>query len=326
MDVQNRALTQFLEVRPTRQTTNDGLATELAKHLRARQHLGSAMVVTDEPLKLLAVVRKQWFKLARGLQRERASTVNAQKILHLTYAVTRMHNLRFVAKTPAMRPDADVFFIDNTELKQLPPRCFSLYLTTSIPALLLKQTILQLAPQSLIVDYADTVGDLAQELRPKALLHEQVQTRWQAVLDFFAPLHIDIVTLSSEATTKPSILDDTIDVLLDYSTEFLQVAGTFQHALQLAQPFEPGREIQQQYKTLTQLAHRVQTLNTGKLSDYLDFITGDNSFFLRDSGSGFGTQRSELSELFMWHKAAGRFRICEKIEAMLIRENFGTPF
>jgi len=284
------------------------------------------MVVTDEPLKLLAVVRKQWFKLARGLQRERASTVNAQKILHLTYAVTRMHNLRFVAKTPAMRPDADVFFIDNTELKQLPPRCFSLYLTTSIPALLLKQTILQLAPQSLIVDYADTVGDLAQELRPKALLHEQVQTRWQAVLDFFAPLHIDIVTLSSEATTKPSILDDTIDVLLDYSTEFLQVAGTFQHTLQLAQPFEPGREIQQQYKTLTQLAHRVQTLNTGKLSDYLDFITGDNSFFLRDSGSGFGTQRSELSELFMWHKAAGRFRICEKIEAMLIRENFGTPF
>jgi len=326
MDLQNKPLTQFLEVRPARRTTNDGLAAELAKHLRARQHLGSAVVVTDEPLKLLAVVRKQWFKLARGLQRERASTVNAQKILHLTYAVTRMHNLAFVAKAPEERPDADVFFVGDTDLHQLPPRCFSLYLTTAVPTALLRQTILQLAPQSLIVDYADATTELAHELKPKAMLNEQVHVRWQAVVDFLEPLHITIAKIANEATTKPSVLDDTIDILLDYSTEFLQVAGTFQHALQLAQPIEPSREMQKQYKTLTQLAHRVQTLNTGKLSDFLDFITGDNSFFLRDSGAGFPTQKTALAELFMWHKAAGRFRICEKIETMLIRENFGLPF
>ncbi len=326
MSNQDKPLTQFLEVRPARRTTNDGLATELAKHLRARQHLGSAVVITDEPLKLLAVVRKQWFKLARGLQRERASTVNAQKILHLTYAVTRMHNLAFVAKNPEERPDADVFFVGKTGLRHIPPRCYSLYLTTTVTRSVLDQTISQLAPQSLIVDYAETIGELARQLTPKNALNDRVLLRWKDVTAFLNTLHIDILTLANESTQKPSSLDDAIDTLLDYSAEFLQVAGAFQHALQLAQPLEPNRETQQQYKILTQLAHRVQTLNTGKLSDFLDFVSGDNSFFLRDSGPGFTTQRSVLTELFMWHKAAGRKRICEKIEAMLAQNTFDGGF
>lgn len=312
MSVQEAKPRQYLEVRPTRRTMNDGLATDIAKHLHTRQHLGSAIIVTAEPLKLLAVVRKQWFKLARHLQRERASTVNAQKILHLTYAVTRMHNLTFVAKTPEQRPDASVFFIDANQLSIVPPQCYSLYLTEAVPVEHLKDYIHTMPSGSLVVDYVGVTSAFAASLRTKESLNEQVRSHWRQVLQFLAELHLDISALAQQTTPRPTSVDDAIDVLLDYSDDFLRVAGIFQHTYQLAQPLNPSHETQREYNTVTLLAHRVQTLHTGKLNDYLDSIVADNSFFLRDSG----VERNihwELATVLAYHKRAGHMRIYRKL-------------
>jgi hypothetical protein len=313
MNVQEAKPRQYLEVRPTRRTMSDGLATDLARHLHTRQHLGSAVIVTGEPLKLLAVVRKQWFKLARHLQRERASTVNAQKILHLTYAVTRMHNLAFVAKTPEQRPDASVFFVPSEELHtNPPPQCYSLYLTEDINAKLLHKYIRELPSGSLVVDYANATASFANMFRAKESLNEQVRSHWRQVLDFLQELHIDISALARQSGPRPNPLDDAIDILLDYSDDFLRIAGIFQHTYQLAQPLEPLHETQREYNTLTLLAHRVQTLQTGKLSDYLDSIVADNSFFLRD-GSTERNIHWELVAVLAYHKHAGHLRIYRKL-------------
>lgn len=313
MNVQEPQARHYLEVRPARRTMNDGLASDLAKHLHTRQHLGAAVIVTGEPLKLLAVVRKQWFKLARQLQRERAGTVNAQKILHLTYAVTRMHNLTFVAKTPEQRPDASVFFVRAKQLRNAPPRCYSLYLTEAVEAEHLNQYLYDLPGSSLVVDYVNATARLAELFSSKEALNEQVHNRWRHVLDFLRQLQIDITTLAQKAGAKPSSLDEAIDSLLDYSDDFLRVAGFFQHAFQLAQPLEPPRDIQREYNTLTLLAHRVQTLHTGKLSEYLDSIVADNSFFLRHPGGVDRNRQGELAMVLAYHKKAGHRRIHQKL-------------
>jgi len=314
--MQEKKLTQYLEVRPARRTMHDGLATDLARHLHSRQHLGSAVIVTEEPLKLLSVVRKQWFKLARGLQRERASTVNAQKILHLTYAVTRMHNLAFTARSPEQRPEADVFFVRSEQLQLAPAQCYSLYLTKTVETATLEPYIDQLPAESLIVDYAGATSALTAHLKAKATLSEQVRTQWLHVTEFLRKLHINIEDLARQATLQPSLLDDVIDLLLDYSTDFLRVASSFQHSLQLAQPYEPVRETKLLYNTLALLAHRVQSLNTGKLDDYLSSVVLDSSFFLRESGGVKDRQRRQLGLLLAYHQQAGHARICQKLNAL----------
>src|SRR6266702_3921439 len=316
MSMQEKKLTHYLEIRPARHTMHDGLATDLARHLHSRQHLGSAVIVTEEPLKLLAVVRKQWFKLARGLQRERASTVNAQKILHLTYAVTRMHNLAFTAKPPEQRPEADVFFVRGDQMRLTPAQCYSLYLTKPVEAVTLESFISQLPPESLIVDYASATSRLTAHLKAKATLSEQVRTQRLHVTEFLRKLHSNIEDLARQATLQPSLLDDAIDLLLDYSADFLRVASSFQHSLQLAQPYEPARETKLLYNTLALLAHRVQSLNTGQLDDYLNSVVLDSSFFLRESGGVKDQRRRQLSWLLAYHQQAGHTRICQKLNAL----------
>jgi hypothetical protein len=70
---------RYLEIRTTPDTSTAG--ADLARHLLSRQHLGKTVIVCDKPVIVMSVVRKYWLKLSRGLQRERSSTLNAEKIL-----------------------------------------------------------------------------------------------------------------------------------------------------------------------------------------------------------------------------------------------------
>ncbi|HEX3568683.1 MAG TPA: hypothetical protein VHT70_03355 [Candidatus Saccharimonadales bacterium] len=306
----------YLEIRK-QPGSGAGLATDIAKHLQRRQHLGTAVVVSDRPLNLMCVVRKFWMKLARALQRERAGTVNAQKILHLTYAVTRMQHLTFIAKTPAQIPDADIYFVSPHQLSTLPVNCYSIYITEKISEAMLANIVAQLASKALIIDYTDSIASTElMPLQPKTVLVDQVTEAWEAVRHFLASSHIDIATVAEAVPLHAATPDDALDVLLDQSRGFLQVASEFHRCLQLAQPFDPPHETQKLYNTLSLLAHRVQALSTGQTTPYLESLP--DTFFLRDDGANLCERKKRLflAAAAVWHEQCGRLHLSKALKAL----------
>ena len=115
----------YFEQRHLADAPSGSLGADIAKHLEARQHLGKTIVVCERPINLMPTVRKQWLKLARQLQRKRSSTVNAEKILRLTGAITHMHHMRFSIKTPVQEPRSHVYFVTPDLVELLPPNVYS---------------------------------------------------------------------------------------------------------------------------------------------------------------------------------------------------------
>lgn len=83
---------------------------DLARHLFIRMHCGKVVIATDHPQITISLLRKQWLKLMRKVQRERASTLNAARIYELNQIVIKMQTLRFVAGWPPDEyPSANVY-------------------------------------------------------------------------------------------------------------------------------------------------------------------------------------------------------------------------
>lgn len=108
---------------------------DLARHLYTRMKCGKVVIVADTPNSLISALRKQWLKLARKVQKEAASTLNATRIYELNEVVTRMHILRFTTKWPldSYEP-ADVYIATVDELLLWAPEaeCRTLYVTCDI--------------------------------------------------------------------------------------------------------------------------------------------------------------------------------------------------
>ncbi len=108
---------------------------DLARHLYTRMNCGKVVIVASNPSALLSPLRKQWLKLARKVQKERASTLNATRIYELNEMAKRMHTLQFSTKWP---PDgyepADVYIATTNEMLQWTPEanCRTLYVTYDI--------------------------------------------------------------------------------------------------------------------------------------------------------------------------------------------------
>jgi|ADGO01.1.fsa_nt_gi hypothetical protein len=108
---------------------------DLARHLYTRMNCGKVVIVASNPNALLSPLRKQWLKLARKVQKERASTLNATRIYELNEMAKRMHTLQFSTKWP---PDgyeqADVYIATIDELMRWAPEtnCRTLYVTCEL--------------------------------------------------------------------------------------------------------------------------------------------------------------------------------------------------
>lgn len=105
------------------------LSWDLAHHIYLRGMQGKVAVVTDKPVELLAVTKKQWIKLTRQVQRERSSTLNTVRIAELTRQIVWMQNLIFTAKSPEDLLLADVTFAKAEDFVKVPPQCSTLYAT-----------------------------------------------------------------------------------------------------------------------------------------------------------------------------------------------------
>ena len=67
----------YFELRLTGASTT--IAADVARHLQTRQYLGTAIVICENPIIFMSVVRKQWLKLVRALQKQRASTLKCRR-------------------------------------------------------------------------------------------------------------------------------------------------------------------------------------------------------------------------------------------------------
>lgn len=310
----------FFELRSKSLTQATLLASDLMHHLHSRQYLGKAMVVCDTPFSTLRVSRKQWLKLARTIQRERASTLNADKILKFTYTITHMQHMRFTAKAPEQAPEAQLYFADATTDIYIPTGCHTVYFAAHLSKEKVEAIIAQLPESALVVDYANkTIMDSLQ-LQPKHILEERVSQSWKDVQDFLTKRQIDIAALAQNRFTSTDMMDDTLDNLLNASGDFLQVAGVFQHNFELAQPIRVSKATQQLYNTLTLLAYRVQALSPGAFSQHLLRAYHENeTFFLHDVAADLVPEGESLLETIGRHKEAGRMRLAMAILTSLER-------
>lgn len=276
---------RYLETR-TPNPTSSTAGADLARHLLSRQHLGKTVVVCEKPIIEISVVRKYWFKLSRQLQRQRASTLNAEKILQLTYDITRMQHMDFVAKSYQDSPNSDVFFAAPDELHQLPTHCFSVYLLAAPSDEVLKNALAQMPDRGLVIDYThDPVINTA-PLLPKFQLEQLLPEAWECVEQFLNQQHINIRELAKNPQRADRI-DEAIDVILNTSSQFLRLADEFLELVRLSQPLHTTNSQQQLYDLLTLLDRRVYALTPGTLSQQFIRPRNDSNLEFHDVSSEY---------------------------------------
>jgi hypothetical protein len=273
----------------------------------------------------LSAARKQWLKLSRSLQKRRASTLNADKILKYTHSITHMQHMVFSAKTPLEQPDGDVFFMGpHTQL--MPVHCFSVYIAVPVADATMRTLLAHLPTEVLIIDYLQTLDWKALGVEPKKVLDSHVENQWQQVRQFLHVYEIDITKLMRGGIRNVEAMDDALDTLLGMSHKFLQVANEFQRALELARPMRVSKALREDYDSLILLAHRVQALLPGGFFNqyFLQAYNEDDDFFLHDAAS---------AKLFFWvgenpektlarHRAAGRLHLAKALQRRFLDRSF----
>ena len=263
------------------------IASDIARHLQSRQFLGMTVVVCQNPLSMLSALRKQWLRLARNLQKQRASTLNAEEILRFTHTIMHMQHLQFVAQAPTDEADGHIYFATPEEIDMLPPGCLSLYITTPPKASALHNWVSSLSPDALVIDYEGNLGLGAMGLQPKANIEARMLAAWNDLCQFISDAGVDLSTLQPAFGLHSHHMDDALDALLSSGNGFLRRAAEFQHILSLSQPLKGAPLAQiKQFEVIMRLAHRVQSLTPGNFGGYLIKNFGDHhaeSFFLRDA-------------------------------------------
>lgn len=303
----------YFELRKQSARGTDSIAADIMRHLHARQHLGKAVVLCDQPAAMLAASRKQWLKLTRTIQRQRSSTLNADKILKYTHAITRMQHMRFSTKPPLDELEAEVYFLSVAAQPALPSHCYSLYLTNSLPEQVVPALLEQLPAEALVIDYAHTQSWAGMGLSPKIELEQRVAHDWGQVRKFLAAHAIEAKDLAQSSTLDIELMDNVLDTLLGVSHQFLRVANEFQRSLELARPLRLGQSTRQEYDAVALLAYRIQALSPGAFTQrFLETYNEDDTFFLYDRGGRRLLPGGEpLAATITRHVAAGRIRLAE---------------
>jgi len=308
-------VTRYIELRKTAAKGSESTAADVMRHLHTRQHLGKALIITAQPANMLAAGRKQWMKITRSLQKQRASTLNADKILKHTHTIAHMQHMRFTTQNALESPEADVYFMDPDNIQMIPVHCWGVYIMDGITAPSAESLLNQLPAECLIIDYTHHLKWIQDYgLRPKDALEAQVDTEWRQVVSFLHAYDINIVTLADEDTQTVDDMDVALDTLLNYSQRFVQIANEFQRTLELARPLRIPKKLREQYDAVMLLAHRVQALSPGAFTHhFLETYNEDDTFFLYDIGREL--RGIEPVEIYSYHTNAGRPRLAEALQA-----------
>lgn len=310
----------YIELRKQSARGTDSLIADVMRHLNTRQHLGKAVVVCEQPAVVLSAARKQWLKLSRSLQKQRSSTLNADKILKYTHTITRMQRMHFTIKTPLERPNGEVYFLSPDALATIPIHCWTVYVLCSVDPATMPDMLEQLPSDALVVDYMHTATWKELGLQPKKMLEARVEHEWSRSQHFLGKYNINAARLIVDGLHDPEAMDDALDTLLGgHSHEFLEMANAFQRALELARPLRLKKEVRYAYDSLILLAHRVQALRPGAYSHhFLESYNEDDTFFLYDPGRVkkhlMGAET--LDEAYTRHQTAGRHHLANTLKVL----------
>jgi hypothetical protein len=267
------------------------LAADIARYIQMRQYVLPAVVVCENPTAIMSAARKQWFKATRYLQRLRASTLNAEEILRLTHVLMHMQNMQFTARTPLEQPNMAAYFLSPDQLHVAPKGTQTLYIACPLPTQTHDALFKHVRRGALVINYDASLNLAALGLEPKSALEQRLLATWDNLVGFLQSQGIEPANLVAGNTLQFTAMDEALDILLNASDEFLQMAAHFQREINSSQPFTTiTSEQQKKFEAVTRLAHRVQALTPGNFNDYLsitfgDVGTGSGTFFLRDVGS-----------------------------------------
>lgn len=304
----------YIEQRNASAHGSSSLAADVARHLHARQYLGKAVILCENPVVMLSAIRKQWLKLARVIQKQRAATLNADKILKYTHTITRMQNMQFTAKLPAEYPSADIYILES-HTTHLPPQCWSTYICGPIADSL--HLANQMPADALIIDYTQHTDWMALGLEPKKLLEQRVRQDWKQAYDFLQSYNINIDDFYKGQRQDVDAIDNALDILLTVDHKFLSVASEFQRTLELARPIRLTKETRQEYDNFMLLAHRVQALGRSPFTQrFIEIYNEDDTFFLHDRGKRLLIEilGQDLLTTLERHKKAGRLNLAEALK------------
>ena len=109
------------------------LSRDLAEHIVERSVYGRVVVAADNPVNMLSTVRKQWVRILRRLNVERARTLNHKTISDLSYELVRLQEMDFSAKAADAMESCSVVFATADDLARIAPECPTLYVTYEFP-------------------------------------------------------------------------------------------------------------------------------------------------------------------------------------------------
>lgn len=129
------------------------VSRDIAHHLYARQMPGQVVIITPRPAVFMASVSKQWAKVVRQVQRQRASTLNPARLQELMWAITHMQTIKFSIRADgqgeelakegnsgdkkeatASRATTSVLLLTQEEATLSPPSCHTMYITEEVGA------------------------------------------------------------------------------------------------------------------------------------------------------------------------------------------------
>lgn len=308
----------FFELRTASARGTDSLSADIARHLHTRQYLGKAVIICNRPPIVLSAMRKQWLKLSRTAQKQRASTLNADKILKYTHTIAHMQHLRFTTKTPLEQPEADVYILAPENATQMPAQCWSVYIDAKVNAEATNALLAQLPAEALVVDYTHSGAWSKLGLAPKKALEARVHSNWQQAQQFLQTYKIDVTTFMDDKVQNVEAIDDALDTLLAISHTFLTVANEFQRTLELARPLRLPKKQRELYDLFILLAHRVQALSPGAFSQrFLEIYGEDDSLFLHDNTRSHRIWTGETpAEAISRHLGAGRQHLASALQGI----------
>lgn len=136
-----------------RQPKSVSISRDLAQQIAERSLYGKIVVAANNPMSSLSAVRKQWMRIIRLTQIERARTLKAERIIQLTNEVNRLRSLKFGVGF-ADEVDCNVLFATADDLARLAPACSTLFITYDFPREYLHLMTSWMPRSSLVVFYA----------------------------------------------------------------------------------------------------------------------------------------------------------------------------
>lgn len=115
--MQETTQTRFLEIRRLRPSVTK--MGDVALHLFLRYMFGAVVIVVNDPPRYLSVLRKNWLKLLRSLELERARTLDRSRRQAIERLMIEMEQLVFTFQAPTSVSRADVYLCSPHAVKNV---------------------------------------------------------------------------------------------------------------------------------------------------------------------------------------------------------------